>query len=125
MSESVARIALACGATALALGVALEARARERRRAAAGPLHLDGVAGDLLLFTAAGCRRCEQVRAALRRAGAEYAEIVFDDDPAGVAAMGVTAVPLLVGRRAGGAEVGRIAGRVSSRALARLRSRMR
>ena len=124
MSESVARIALAAGATALALGIALQARAAERRRAAAGPLQLDGIAGRLVLFTAAGCRRCEQARTTLTRAGVEFAEMEFDQDPDRVRSIGVAAVPLLVARDAAGAEVGRIAGRIGRRALARLLSRL-
>lgn len=125
MSEPFARIALAVGATALALGVALQARAAERRKAASGPLDLTGVGGRLVLFTATGCRRCGRARAALIDAGAEFVEVEFDQDPDRVRAVGVTAVPLLVGRDASGAEVGRIAGRIGRRALARLVSRMR
>jgi glutaredoxin len=124
MSESFARIALAVGATALAFGVALQARAAERRRAAAGPLDLTGIGGRLVLFTAAGCRRCGQARAALTEAGAEFVDVEFDQDPDRVRAVGVTAVPLLVARDASGAEVARIAGRVGRRALARLLSRL-
>lgn len=124
MSESVARLGFAVGAIALALGVALQARASERRRAAAAPLHLEGVAGRLILFTASACRRCEQARAALDRVGAEFVEMSFDDDPDGLRAIGVEAVPLLVGRDGSGSEVGRIAGRVRPRALARLLARL-
>jgi glutaredoxin len=124
MSEPIARFALALGATALALGVALSARAAERRRAAAGPLDLSGIEGRLVLFTAAGCRRCAQARAALADAGVEFVEVAFDQDPDRVQAVGVTAVPLLVGRDSTGAEVGRIAGRIGRRSLARLLSRL-
>lgn len=124
MSEPIARFALALGATAIALGVALSARAAERRRAAAGPLDLSGIAGRLILFTAAGCRRCAQARAALAGAGVEFVEVAFDRDPDRVQAVGVTAVPLLVGRDSTGAEVGRIAGRIGRRSLARLLSRL-
>jgi glutaredoxin len=124
MSEPVARIALAAGATALALGIALQARAAERRRAAAGPLDLSGIAGRLVLFTAAGCRRCEPARNALTRTGVDFVEVAFDEQPDRVRAIGVAAVPLLVGRDASGAEVGRIAGRIGRRALSRLLSRV-
>jgi hypothetical protein len=56
MSEPVARIALAAGATALALGIAPQAAPPNAARRD-GPLQLDGIAGRLVLFTAADCRR--------------------------------------------------------------------
>jgi hypothetical protein len=61
--------------------------------------------------------------ATLTRAGVEFAEVAFDQDPDGVRSIGGAAVPQLVARDATGAEVGRIAGRIRGRPLARLLAR--
>jgi len=124
MSDGPLRIAVAAAITGVAVGVALRARVIERRRAAAAPLDLTGFRGRLLLFTDAGCRRCDQARAVLVEAGVEFVEAAFDREPDRLRAAGVTSVPLLVGRDAAGREVGRIAGRVGGRSLARLLARL-
>lgn len=124
MRDVAVRLLVAAAATAGALLVALWARVRRRRAAAAAPLDLSGFPGRLVLFTDAGCRRCDGARAVLAAAGADFTEAAFDLEPERVRAAGVTAVPLLVGRNSAGAEVGRIAGRLDRRALDRLLARM-
>ena len=119
-----ARIVAAVAATAVAGAVVLAARATDRRSAAVAPLDLSGFPGRLVLFTDAGCRRCDQAKAVLVAAGAEFTEAAFDREPERLHAAGITAVPLLVGRDAAGAEVGRIAGRLGRRSLGRLLVRM-
>lgn len=119
-----ARVVAAVAATAVAGTVVLAARVRDRRSAASAPLDLSGFPGRLVLFTDAGCRRCDQARAVLVAAGADFAEAAFDREPERLRAAGITAVPLLVGRDASGAEVGRIAGRLGRRSLDRLLARM-
>ncbi len=122
MSEP--RIWLAVGAAALALLVAAWARGAERRRTAAGPLELSGLPVGLVLFSDSGCERCGQVRAALQASGAHFVEVAFDREPVRFQATGVRGVPLLVARDSSGNEVGRIAGRLTRRALNRLLTRL-
>jgi len=124
MSDLTVKVVAAAGAAVVALGVAGIARARERRSAAAAPLDLAGFSGRLLFFSDAGCRRCDQARAVLTAAGVPFTEAAFDREPERLRAAGVTAVPLLVGRDPAGGEVGRIAGRLGRRSLARLVARM-
>ncbi len=124
MRDTAVRIVVAAAATAVGLAVALRARAVERRSAAAAPLDLTGFPGRLVLFTDAGCRRCDQAKAVLTAAGAEFTEAAFDREPERLRAAGITAVPLLVGRDPSGAEVGRVAGRLGRRSLDRLLARM-
>ena len=120
MSDASLRISLAVGLAGVAVAVALSARVLERRRAAVVPLDLGDFAGRLVLITSAGCRSCDQARTTLNEAGVEFVESTFEREGERLKAAGVTAVPLLVGRNTAGEEVGRIAGRISRRALARL-----
>lgn len=124
MSDLTVKVMVAVGTAAVGLGVAGAARVRERRRAASAPLDLAGFSGGLLFFSDAGCRRCDQARAILEGSGVTFTEAAFDREPERLRAAGVTAVPLLVGRSADGREVGRIAGKLDRRSLARLVSRM-
>ncbi len=124
MSDIGVRVAVAVFAAGAALAVAGWARAGERRSAASAPLDLSGFSGRLILFSDAGCRRCDQARAVLIDAGVSFEEAAYDREPDRVRSAGVTAVPLLVGRDAAGGEVGRVAGRLGPRALHRLVSRM-
>lgn len=116
--------ALAGAVVAAALAVAGGARVLERRRSAAQPLHLDGLPTGLVLFTDPGCRNCARTREVLRAGGVEFTEVAHERDPDLFRTSGVTAVPLLVAIAPGGREVGRIAGRVTRPALARLMRRL-
>lgn len=120
MPDPAVRVAVAAAAAGAALAVAGWARAAQRRAAAAAPLDLSGFPGRLILFTDAGCRRCDQARAMLSAAGVSFVEAAFDLEPDRVRAAGVTAVPLLVGRDTAGSEVARVAGRLGRRALKRV-----
>ena len=124
MSDASLRIALAVGLAGVAVAVALYARVLERRRAAIAPLELGDFAGRLVLITSAGCRTCDQARTTLNEAGVEFVESTFEREGERLKAAGVTAVPLLVGRNAAGDEVGRIAGKIGQRSLARLLARV-
>ena len=124
MPDLAVRIAVAVAAAGVAIGVALQARASERHEAAAAPLDLTGFDGRLLLFTDAGCHRCDRAREVLVAARVAFEEAAFDRQPERLRAAGITAVPLLVGRNSAGEEVGRVAGRLGSRSLARLLARM-
>ena len=123
MSSASMRIILAVGLAGAAVAVALSARVLERRRAAVAPLDLTGFEGRLLLITSADCRSCEQARALLNKAESEFVEVTFEHDGDRLRAAGVKAVPLLVGRDINGREVGRIAGKIGRRSLARLLAR--
>lgn len=123
MSE--ARVLLAVAIVTVALGVAGGARILRRHRAGRQPLLLDGLPTGLILFTDARCRGCVAARGVLHAAGRDFHEVAYGHDPDRFRATGVTAVPLLVARAVDGREVGRIAGRVTPRSLARLIDRLR
>jgi hypothetical protein len=123
MTEPVARALLVGGVVVAALLVAVLVPLRERRRAEHHPLDLTGLPDGSLLFTSAGCRRCDGMRAALDRLGVWYSEVRHEDDPGVVAGAGVPGVPLFVVRDASGCEVGRVGGRPSLRRLRRLLER--
>jgi hypothetical protein len=114
------QLLVALGIIVAALGVAAFARVMQRRRATQRPLHLAGLPAGLILFTDAGCRRCPAARRVVADGGAPFTEVAYDRDPDGFRATGVTVVPLLVARDRRGTELGRIAGKVAPRALARL-----
>ena len=119
MSEPVLR-ALVVGAVVVAgVLVTAAARIRERRRVSNAPLHLDGIEGRILFFSAADCSRCGAVRALLDRLRLPYREVAHEDAPGVQERVGVEGVPLVVVRDAAGMEVARFAGRVSARRLRR------
>jgi hypothetical protein len=117
MSEPVVRVLLVAGVTASALAVAFVPQWLGARRVQRVPLDLTDFDAAVLFFSAAGCRRCDDVRAALTRAGLVFEEVRHEDDPDRFAASGVPAVPLVVARDERGMEIGRLAGRVSRRRL--------
>lgn len=124
MSEPLLR-AMVIGMVLVAvLAVVLLSRAAERKRSIRSPLDLSPVSGSVILFSDAGCRRCDQTRRMLSEAGIAFEEYRHDTDPEVLEQVGVTAVPLVVVRRADGSEAGRIAGRVTKRALRRLTARI-
>ena len=118
------RILLSVAIAIAALGVAGGARILQRRRAALQPLHLERLPTGLILFTDAHCRRCRTARQVVVAGGVPFAELAYDQEPDLFRATGAGAVPLLVARAPDGREVGRIAGRVTPRSLARLVERM-
>ena len=118
------RVLLALAIVVAALGVAGGARILQRRRAALEPLHLEGLPNGLILFTDAHCRRCLGAREVVASGGVPFVEVAYNREPNRFRATGVSAVPLVVARTPDGREVGRIAGRVTPRALARLVERM-
>jgi len=124
MSSASLRIVLAVGLTGVAVAVALSARVRERRRAALAPLDLAAFEGRLVLITSADCRTCEQAKQTLGEAEVDFVEVTFEHEGERLRTAGVTAVPLFIGRDAAGNEVGRIAGKIGRRSLARLLARM-
>lgn len=106
-----------------ALGFAYGANLWTRRRAETARLDLSGIAGRVVFFSDAACRKCPDARKALVAGGVDFEEIRYDDDPARFRATGTPAVPLVVVRASDGAEVGRIAGEVGVRELRRLLTR--
>ena len=124
MSDIWIRVLVALAIVAIGLGATAVVRIRERRRAALAPLDLTGVSGRVLLFTDSACRRCDAARLALESAGVEFREIAYQHEPDLMRRVGVTGVPLIVGRRVDGAEVGRIAGKPGERAIKRLVHRL-
>jgi len=123
MAEPWVRALLGVGAVAIAVGIGYAARVGVRRRVEARPIDLTGVAGRVVFFSDAACVRCDDARSALDGTGVAYEEIAYDREPSRLEAAGVIAVPLIVVRRANGAEAGRIAGRVSPWRLRRLLAR--
>jgi hypothetical protein len=118
------RVLLAVAIVIAALGVAGGARILQRRRAAIQPLNLAGLPTGLILFTDAHCRRCLTASRMVAVGGVPFVEVAYNREPDRFRATGVSAVPLLVARTPDGREVGRIAGKVTPRALARLIERM-
>ncbi|HEX5631434.1 MAG TPA: hypothetical protein VFY15_07225 [Acidimicrobiia bacterium] len=119
-----ARLALAVAVVAIALGVAGTARLLQQRRSAMRPLDLAGLPTGLVLFTDAGCRRCLRVRDVLRSGGVPFTEVAYEQDSDAFRRSGVAGVPLLVAIAPGGVEVGRVAGRLTPRALRALRQKL-
>lgn len=124
MSEPVVRILVVAAAVAIAIGVALGFRLSERRRVAKAPLDLGTLRSPVTLFSDAGCTNCDQARTALQEEGVDFEEFRYDHHPEVFAAVGVSGVPLIVVKDEAGDEMGRIAGRVSPRALRRLTGRV-
>jgi len=120
MSEPVARILLVVAVVVAALAVALLVPRLTARRAERAPLDLSGVAGRLVLLSAAGCGRCGDLRGRLEALGADVTELRYEDDPERFRATGAAAVPVLVARDAAGREVARAAGRIGAGRLRRL-----
>ena len=126
MSDTAWRLTLVGSVTLGAVAVAWAASLRrwvDARAAASGPLDLSEVEGRVLLFSEASCRSCDTARARLEAAGVEYREVRYEEEPLVHRSAGVTAVPVIVVRTAGGAVVGRIAGKPSNRRLERLYQR--
>ena len=124
MSDLWVRALIAAVFVLAALVIAATARDRQRRRAAVAPLDLSGIEGRVVLFTDITCTKCDEARSVLRHRGVEFVEIAYDRDPERFGEVGVEAVPVLVARGPDGGEVGRIAGKVTTRGLVRLLSRM-
>lgn len=121
MADSVmVRAAIGLGVVGAAVASARLAWRIQRRGLGTAPLVLDGVPDRLVLFSDAACARCDEARATLETTGRPFREIAYDTEPETMGAVGVTAVPLIVARRADGAEAGRIVGKVSPRRLRRL-----
>jgi len=120
MADPVVRVVIGVAAAGAAVGFALVAWRAERRRALRVPLSLSGIDGRVVLFSDAGCARCDQARRALETIGKPYEEIAYDEQPGLVTAAGVEGVPLIVVRRPDGSEAGRMAGKVTPRRLRRL-----
>ena len=110
-------VVLALAAVASALAFAWGANRLTRQRAERAPIDLTDIDGRVVFFSDTVCRRCDAAREALTSAGAHFEEVRYGDDPARFRATGAPAVPLIVVRDAGGAEVGRIAGEVRARVL--------
>lgn len=114
------RLALVILASGVVLAGVAFGRHRARAAAARGPLRLDAlddVGARVVLFTDAGCRRCDTVRARLRSAGIDHREVSYDREPELQRSVGVGAVPLIVVRDADGHEVTRLVGLVSKRRI--------
>ncbi|WKZ83302.1 MAG: hypothetical protein QY307_03430 [Acidimicrobiia bacterium] len=120
MGEALGRVALAGVALAIGLGIAWWGRAGERRRLSRADLDLSAFDARVLLFTAERCSRCERARRLLRGSGMVFREVAFELEPERFRGAGVGGVPLLVVRDESGAEMGRLAGRMSRRSVRRL-----
>jgi len=120
MGDVAWRLVLVGGIAAAAAAAGYAAGRLRARRAASAPVDVSGLDGRLLLFTERSCASCTVVRSMLAEAGAGFDEIRYEESPEAHRRSGVTSVPLLVARDAGGVVVARIAGRPSKRALRRL-----
>jgi len=120
MAESLVRALIGAGVALVAAAIAWMAWRAERRRAVTSALVIDGIDGRILFFSDAACVRCDEARAVLESVGEPFTEVAYDSEPDRLRAAGVKAVPLVVVRRTDGAEVGRIAGKVSTSRLRRL-----
>lgn len=95
------------------------------RAAAALPLDLGGIDGQVLLFSDTSCPSCDVARDRLAAAGVEFREIAYGEAAEVHRVVGITAVPLIVVRGSDGIAVGRIVGKPSSRRLRTLLERSR
>jgi glutaredoxin len=120
MSDPLLGIVVVLTAVAVALGSAWLFRRMERRRVHQAPLDLTALTSAVTLFSDAVCSRCDAARDALVESGVDFEELRFDHHRDLVEAVGVTGVPLIVARDPDGAEIGRIVGKPSRRALRRL-----
>jgi len=123
MPDVAVRIVVVGGVVAAALAVAVLLPRLWERRAAARSVRLEGIAGDLVLFTAPGCDTCETARATLHGLGAEFTEVAHDADPDLFATAGIDAVPTLVARHRRGGVAAVVRGAPSTRQARRLMRR--
>jgi len=120
MADLVVRILVVAAVVAAALLAAVVLPRLADRRSARRGVDLNGVDGDLVLFTAPGCDTCDRARDTLGRVGVPFTEIAHDVDPDAFEAAGVDAVPTLAARNRRGGVAGVVRGAPSERQVRRL-----